>query len=224
MVENTMKQAAEAVEKSAGRLPEYVNVLQAPLAAWADSLSKANTAQQQITASYAGVEKAAGRLEGAVTGLQAALTGHSEKIAGQEEAVRQELGRLAGVVTELKEANQRLDHSQEAVATQLKYIESNQQLLDKSVQQYESAMVGLTQKLGDGFGSMLDYHIQNAYQTVNEGLLANIGKVISANNEQIHYLQQLFEQTLAQGRGEEEAIRRLKADFDEWKEKKNGDL
>ena len=213
-VKTAMDRVTEAVEKSMGHLAEQARILQPPLAAWAEALGKAGAVQQQITDSYGGVEKAAQQLEGAVAGLQTALDGHGKKIAGQEEAVRREVVELTVAVTALKEANQYLDANREAVASQLKYVENNQQLLEKSVQQYEAAMVNLTQKLGDGFGSMLDFHIQNAYQSLNDGLLANINKVIGANSEQIHYLQQLFDQMLVQSRGETDAISEMRAQME----------
>lgn len=118
--------------------------------------------------------------------LQALLKGYGEHMSAQITALNETAARLADVGAGTAK-------STETVERQLQYIERNQELLEKTVQQYEVGLVEITKKLGDGLGSIIDYHVQTAYGAINESVQNNLNKIVTSNSELLVRIQQLLE-------------------------------
>lgn len=97
---------------------------------------------------------------------------------------------------------------------QLEYIEQNQQLLKESLHQYETSLEQLAGKVGDGLGSMVNFHMQNAYGTLNDSLQQNIKTILTSNQALLQQLQRFMENIVEQGSRETKAIAQLKEQID----------
>ncbi len=112
---------------------------------------------------------------------------------------------MSSVVSGLTEQKDR-----EAFEKQLKYIEKNQGLLEESINKYELSLEEMTQKMGDGFGKIVEFHIQQAYDGFSHTLTSNMQDIINLNNDMILKLQELFESMKQQSRSETQAILKIK--------------
>jgi predicted nucleic acid-binding Zn-ribbon protein len=120
--------------------------------------------------------------------------------------IDKEIDRLVENGNELKASSSDFQQLMKLLQDQLKYVEKNQADLQEAINHYESSLESVTQKMGDGFGSIVDYHMASSYQTLNNSLHSNIDKITSSNQELVERMQTLFEQLAEQSQNETSAI------------------
>jgi len=179
---------SKGMEGAINKIVSYGDVLKKPLDDWAGAISSAAALQVKSG-------EAANRVIEMAKLVAEALERQREQAAATERTGRASLESLG----ELRAVS-------EAAAAQLKFVEQNQAALDATLQQYEAGLEQLTRQIGDSFGGMLDFHVQNSYKALNDELRANISKIQAGNGELISRLQELFERMSEQSRSQTGAI------------------
>jgi len=181
-------------------------VLDKPLKEWAAALGSASAVQTKNNESLLQFEDIVNELRSAARDLEGVLKTHVKSLA-------EELGKVSGHIDilalsgkDLKESSDGYKQSVEVLEGHIKYIEKNQGMLQDALGHYESSLESITQKIGDGFGSIVDYHMAGAYQSLNTALQNNINKITAANQELTARLAALFDQLADQSRNETSAI------------------
>ena len=204
-LEKSLRDLSAGMENTVNKLASYGDVLKKPLSDWAGAISSAAALQA------AGGEAAGKAVEsaGRTAELLKRQTEQTEALERAGRAFLEGLGELKAV--------------SEAVAGQLKFVEQNQTALDATLQQYETGLEQLTRQIGDSFGGMLEFHVQNAYTALNDELRANIARLTAGNGELIARLQELFERMSEQSQSQTGAIvnmnERMNMRFDEMQSK-----
>ncbi|MCL2461924.1 MAG: hypothetical protein FWF44_04600 [Defluviitaleaceae bacterium] len=183
-----LQDLSKGMENTVNKLADYGDVLKKPLQDWAGAISQA-AALQMKSVDAASKAADAARLMTEAFGKQSEQTSAIEKTGRASLESLDELKNMSG-----------------ALAEQLKYVERNQTALDAALQHYETGLEKLTGQIGDSFGGMLDFHMQNAYKAMNDELRANIGKIQAGNSELIARLQELFGQLGEQSRSQAAAV------------------
>jgi len=181
-------------------------VLDKPLKDWAASISAAADAQARNNEVFKGFEGAAAQLKVSAGELDGVLRAHVNAISTELAMLSGHVDTLALTGKGLKESGDAYKQSVDILDAQIKYIEKNQGMLRDALGSYESSLQSITQKMGDGFGSIVEYHIAGAYQTLNTALQNNINKITAANQELTSRLSSLFEELMEQSRNETGAI------------------
>jgi hypothetical protein len=181
-------------------------VLDKPLQEWAAVLSSAASAQTKNNESMLKFEGLANQLRLASGELDGVLKTHVKSLSAELAKVSEHIDMLALSGKELKESSDGYKQSLAVLEGHIQYIEKNQGALQDALGQYESSLQSITQKMGDGFGSIVDYHMAGAYQSLNSALQNNINKITAANQELTSRLAALFEQLAEQSRNETGAI------------------
>ncbi len=143
--------------------------------------------------------------------LSAAMTAQTGAMTASIAKLGQDItGTLQLSMQEIAKSVQTRDEHHEAVAKQLEYMAKNQQLLEESLTRYEESLTQVAQKLGDGLGTMVDFHMQNSFKSVNEQLRQNIAAISGSNQDVLQKLSGLFEALTAQSQQETQAFISLK--------------
>ena len=182
------------------------SILDKPLKDWAAVLHSASVAQAKNNESLQQFEGVANQLKAAAGELDVVLKTHVKTLGGELGKVTQHIDNLALSGKEMKDSSEGYKQSVSVLQEHIKYIEKNQSMLQDALGHYESSLQSITQKMGDGFGSIVDYHMAGAYQSLNTSLQNNMNKITTANQELISRLSALFDQLAEQSRSETSAI------------------
>ena len=195
-----------AMNEISSEMSDIGSALDKPLQDWAAVLSSASDAQAKNIESLRSFENIAEQLKLSARELDGVLKTHIDSLTAELAKISDYTDKLALSGKELKTSNESYKQSVNVLEGHIKYIEKNQTSLQDALGQYESSLQSITQKMGDGFGSIVDYHMAGAYQSLNTALQNNIGKITSGNQELITRLGTLFEQLAEQSRNETGAI------------------
>jgi len=210
----SLREMSRSIDSTMIRVSDFGGELSAPLDKWKKAVGEAAAAQDKFGFGIKSFDKISDDLRESAKTLSAALAGHSEAMRAQGEAMRGEMAALTEIAAALKGSSGPLLTQGDGIAGQLKYIERNQETLEHSLQRFELIMEDMTRKLGDGFGSMIDYHVQSSYGTLNTALADNIKQIVAANNELTERMREIFEQILEQSRSESQTVLKIKEQMD----------
>ncbi len=209
-----LQEMSKAIDKTMLKISDFGGELGKPLEMWKTAIHETETAQNKFTQSLQAFEETAVKISSTSNNLSSSMGEYSEIINTQAKFVSEQISSLKEIAEGLKENSKPLMTIHDTLGSNLKYVEKNQELLETSLQRYETNMEQLVSKIGDGMGSIIDFHMQNSYKSMNQGLEDNIKKIVLANNELILRLQELFEQIHEQSRSETKAIRQVKEQMD----------
>jgi len=100
------------------------------------------------------------------------------------------------------------------VTPELELMRTHQTALKSSLQQYEHSLRDITAQLGDSLGKMVDFHLQQSYGTLTDGVQDSMTRIMTGNNDLLQRLQDLFAQMQEQSRNETATIMRMKDQMD----------
>jgi chromosome segregation ATPase len=195
-----------AVADSFSKIASFGSVVEKPLKDWGAALDMAAAQQAQNDKSLERFEEITANLKSTSDVFAAALHRHITSLAGELSAIDKQITKLSESGVALKDSNDNVKDMISVLQEQSRYIESNQAALRDSLTHYEQSLESITQKMGDGFGSIVDYHMAGAAQAMNTALHANVKAITSSSQEQTTRLEGLFAQLAEQSKNETAAI------------------
>jgi len=181
-------------------------VLDKPLQAWSSSINAASAVQDKNNEALSGFKDVAAQLKTSTGELDAVLKTHVQTLSAELGKLSLHLDNLTLSGKDMKDSSDAYKQAVAVMEDHIKYIEKNQGALQDALGSYESSLQSITQKMGDGFGSIVDYHMAGAYQSLNTALQNNINRITAANQELTTRLSALFEELTEQSRNETGAI------------------
>ena len=161
-ISNTIKNIGPAVANIMDeKLINMNNSLTDIIKLWESAVSKSEKLQTLANDSADKINRSADKLTNAGEFLAKYLQGHTDAMSNQ-------LIALLNAIDNLKEVISSNNQGQESLKELINYIEKNQKVLEKSVEQYEYAIKHLTSAIGDGLGVYINLHAQQAAQTIND--------------------------------------------------------
>ena len=161
---------AEAMDEKLINMNDSLNTT---LKNWEKAIGEATRLQTDMNQASDKLSHAGGKLQSASELLAAHMQGHSSALSAQ-------LVSLVGAVDAIKESTTHFAAGQEALISQGKYIERNQQTLETSLESYEASLQGLTQSLGDALGAFVNLHAQTSAQAIHDALKTNVDIIMNA--------------------------------------------
>ena len=214
VIKLSLQEMSKAVDSTMVRVSDFGGELSGPLENWKSAVNEAVVAQDRFTSGISSFENTSKVLRESAKELAGGLLGHAEATGAQSRLIHEEIAKLAEITAVFKEASAPLYAQGEGIEKQLAYIECNQETLGNSLQRFELVMEDITRKLGDGFGSMIDYHIQNSYSALNNALEDNIKQIVNANNELTVRMHEMVVGIYEQNRSESQAVLKIKEQMD----------
>lgn len=215
---NTMEKSMMTLS---GRIDDTMNdvlrnadALNEPLEKWRSVIFEAAKSQETFNNTIAGLSAAIGDIERITSIADGGFNKIADKMSGYYSGMSNQTEQLIQITSALKDSNNNYIIKNDEIVQQLKYLKSNQQALDTSLQQYELTLKEMTSQIGGGIGKIIDFHMQGAYNAMNERLQENLKVVINSNNELINRLQTLFAQMQEQSKSETNAILSIKEQMD----------
>lgn len=205
----SISEMTKAVEASVINASRFSETLQRPLENWVETIKEASIAQEKINIAYDSLSDMVLNLNNASGKLGDEFKSYSVQSNSQTNAIKEQIELLVNVTTELVETNKNSKLDADLLRKDIKYIEKNQLMLGQSLEKYEVSLENVTTKMGDALGSIVEVQMHNSYDTLNEEIQDNIGKIISSNSDLLKRLQELFENLQEQSRTETHAILKL---------------
>jgi len=130
-----------------------------------------------------------------------------------------QITRAAQLQNSANQSNERLLDAIDQFSDIANALAKMQQELEKhspanTISNYEAILEDLTRRLGDGFGTILDQHVNRALTDIAQGLEANAANMVRSNQELTHSLRQIADRLEQQGRNETRAIAAIKEQID----------
>ena len=192
----------------------YTSELSGPLAEWKNGVQAASEAQGSLNSSLASVNSAITNFASIIGGMGTTLGDYRAELLDNSRAVEAQIGKLTELLSAVKENNSAFSVRGDAVEAQLALVKEHQSTLEKSVQQYELTLREVTSQLGDAMGKMVDFHLQQSYGTLTDGVKESLDKIMAGNGDLLKRLQELFERMQEQSRSETAAILSMKEQMD----------
>lgn len=205
----SISEMTKTVEVSVINASRFSESLQKPLENWVETIKEASIAQEKINIAYDSLSDMVLNLNNASGKLGSEFTSYSTEANFQTTAVKEQIELLVKISEELLENNKSTKQDTEMFRKDMKYIEKNQLILEQSLEKYEVSLENVTTKIGDALGSIVEVQMHNSYDTLNEEVQDNIGKIINSNSDLLKRLQELFEKLQEQSRTETQAILKL---------------
>ena len=207
------KMAASIQETMEGVLAQG-DILQEPMEKWGALLTEASQAQARLNETMIQLQKALGHIDK----VTAVADGGFDRLAKQMqscfESMAHQMESLTATAAALVQANAEQARVSEAASSQMGYIKTNQEALERSLQQYELTLKEITEQIGTGLGQIIDHHMQQAYDGLIEGIQENMKSMIQANAALAERMQELFEQLRDQSKTETNAMLTLREQMD----------
>jgi len=217
MSESVARTGDELAKSTATLLTDvssYTTALSGPLAEWKNGVQAASDAQASLNSALFSVNSAITNFASIIGGMGTTLGDYRAELLDNSRAVETQITRLSELLGAVQANNSAFNVRGDAVEAQLTLVKENQAVLEKSVQQYELTLRDITAQLGNAMGKMVDFHLQQSYNTLTDGVKENLDKIMASNGGLLMRLQELFDRMQEQSRSETAAIISMKEQMD----------
>ncbi|MCL2415670.1 MAG: hypothetical protein FWD01_02550 [Defluviitaleaceae bacterium] len=143
------------------------------------------------------------------------LTASIKKWHNLIETAAERQGEIADSMEQIGELSKTVDKYSTSMGSGLEIVGQYQKALSEGLIAYETSLQEITSTLGEAFGKIIDYHMQNAYNSMSGGIADNLKQVSMMNNELLKRLETLFARLEEQGRAQAGILFNIKEQFDD---------
>lgn len=202
------------IEDTVNTINSYSDVLKKPLDEWREAVGLATESQKSINSATEALKSAALDFSITAKSAESSFAGYIVKLENEKDYISSQIETLRSISLSASENLELYSVNKQSLDTALKYIEKNQTTLEDSLGKYELALEGLTAKLGDALGSILNYHIGNSYGSLNTALTENLDSILKSNSDLSTRLQRLFEDMTEHMKSQLQTVINLKEQID----------
>ncbi len=113
-------------------------------------------------------------------------------ISSQQKELTLHLNKLNELTEYLKQSADFSTAKGSGIEQELAYIRLNQQTLSETLVQFELALKETTSGIGDGLGKIIDFHVDEGYKRLSDGLIEDFSRIIAGNEQLIERLSEFF--------------------------------
>lgn len=202
------------LENSLNVFINKAEALNEPLNNWKEAISKAADQQGVLNEAAHQIHDASEILKSMSETLESILKSYADNFNQEKDLISEQVNKLGDISGALDNSISIAVSSYDSIQASLSYIEKNQSVLEESLNKYELALKNMTSGLSDGMGSIINYNIESASQSLGERLNDNISSVLGGNNELMSKLQVLFGDLSEQSKRQTQAIINVKEQMD----------
>lgn len=210
----SIAEMSKAVESSVDKAVVFTEGLEKPIQTWIQTIDNASLNQEKINIATENLSEVVTDFNETSKTLNISFSDYVNQNKEQEDAIKDSISILVSTIEELKLLNQNNKIDYDQVNKQLNYIDKNQIILDKNIQNYEVTLETIVSKIGTSLGEIVDLQMQNSYIRLNEILLENINLINMSNKETLTNLYSLFDDLQQQTKNQTQTILRVKEQMD----------
>lgn len=202
-------------------IAETANEFNKPIENWKNTLNESINVQENINQAIIKMNNIITVFETSTKNLSEELEKHSKVYLNYSDSVKDEIKNLSSMVSELEKCNKENQKFSNLINEQISYTEKNQKLLDESIQKYELMLENITSKMGESFGSIVEYQIKDFYNKMSENINGDIIKFSNSSNNLVEQMKELFSNMSEQSKLETAAITKMKEQIEIYFENEN---
>lgn len=202
-------------------IAETANEFNKPIENWKNTLNESINVQENINQAIIKMNNIITVFETSTKNLSEELEKHSKIYLNYSDSVKDEIKNLSSMVSELEKCNKENQKFSNLINEQISYTEKNQKLLDESIQKYELMLENITSKMGESFGSIVEYQIKDFYNKMSENINGDIIKFSNSSNNLVEQMKELFSNMSEQSKLETAAITKMKEQIEIYFENEN---
>lgn len=202
-------------------IAETANEFNKPIENWKNTLNESINVQENINQAIIKMNNIITVFETSTKNLSEGLEKHSKIYLNYSDSVKDEIKNLSSMVSELEKCNKENQKFSNLINEQISYTEKNQKLLDESIQKYELMLENITSKMGESFGSIVEYQIKDFYNKMSENINGDIIKFSNSSNNLVEQMKELFSNMSEQSKLETAAITKMKEQIEIYFENEN---
>lgn len=202
-------------------IAETANEFNKPIENWKNTLNESINVQENINQAIIKMNNIITVFETSTKNLSEELEKHLKVYLNYSDSVKDEIKNLSSMVSELEKCNKENQKFSNLINEQISYTEKNQKLLDESIQKYELMLENITSKMGESFGSIVEYQIKDFYNKMSENINGDIIKFSNSSNNLVEQMKELFSNMSEQSKLETAAITKMKEQIEIYFENEN---
>ena len=210
----SMQEMTRNVEMTMQNVSGFGDSFTEPINIWKKTLEESGKVQQSLNQSFEKINGSTENLQNTTKILSNAFIEQNEYLLKYGSSIDVQIANLSQIAMQLEKNAANHEVTANGLRESLQYIKDNQVALEKSVQAYELVLESLTAKIGNGFGSIVQFHMESAYDNFANVIQENINKIAKSNNEISLRLETLFAQLAEQSKNETQAIVRIYEQMD----------
>jgi len=213
-VERTAEAVVKNTESLLNNMSSYTLMLSKPLDDWSKAIAAAGELQAGLNTSLGAINTAISYFASTMSGSGTVLSDFKAELAANTQAVSTQIEQLATALEASRVNSEAFAQRGLVAEEQMQTVRTHQETLEKSIQQYEVSLRDITVQLGESMGKMVDFHLQQSYGALTDGVKESLSRIMTGNNELLTRLQDLFAQMQGQSRSETAAIISIKDQMD----------
>lgn len=209
-VKYALENISKTLSSSMQTLVDYSAILKEPMNDWKTNIELTSKAQQELNLNTNLLKDSISDFGNLYTQFDKQLENQNKLLTTLMEQVQNEIQQLCNVVNNTDESSKTNAVNNEVLQKQLKYIESNQELLNLTLQKYEVSLEQFTSGIGESMGNIINLYSQNASETINSGIDELINKISKSNSNLLHNVNESIDKLTKQNIIQQQTILDIK--------------
>lgn len=209
-VKYALENISKTLSSSMQTLVDYSAILKEPMNDWKTNIELTSKAQQELNLNTNLLKDSISDFGNLYTQFDKQLENQNKLLTTLMEQVQNEIQQLCNVVNNTDESSKTNAVNNKVLQKQLKYIESNQELLNLTLQKYEVSLEQFTSGIGESIGNIINLYSQNASETINSGIDELINKISKSNSNLLHNVNESIDKLTKQNIIQQQTILDIK--------------
>lgn len=209
-VKYALENISKTLSSSMQTLVDYSAILKEPMNDWKTNIELTSKAQQELNLNTNLLKDSISDFGNLYTQFDKQLENQNKLLTTLMEQVQNEIQQLCNVVNNTDESSKTNAVNNEVLQKQLKYIESNQELLNLTLQKYEVSLEQFTSGMGESIGNIINLYSQNASETINSGIDDLINRISKSNSNLLHNVNESIDKLTKQNIIQQQTILDIK--------------
>lgn len=209
-VKYALENISKTLSSSMQTLVDYSAILKEPMNDWKTNIELTSKAQQELNLNTNSLKDSISDFGNLYTQFDKQLENQNKLLTTLMEQVQNEIQQLCNVVNNTDESSKTNAVNNEVLQKQLKYIESNQELLNLTLQKYEVSLEQFTSGIGESIGNIINLYSQNASETINSGIDELINRISKSNGNLLNNVNESIDKLTKQNMIQQQTILDIK--------------
>lgn len=206
----SMDNISKTLESSMQSLVDYSNVLKEPMNDWKNNIELASKIQESLNINTTALKDIISDFTSLYNQFDKQLENQNVLLTNLMEQIKNEIQQLCNIVNNSDENIKVNSLNNEAVQKQLKYIETNQELLNVTLQKYETSLEQFTSAISESIGNIIDLHSQNAAENIDSAIDKFVNKVSKSNSNLLYNVNESIDKITKQNMIQQQTILDIK--------------
>lgn len=206
----SMDNISKTLESSMKSLVDYSNMLKEPMSDWKNNIESAYKVQEILNTNTNALKDVVSDFNNLYTQFDKQLENQNTLLTNLMEQIQKQIQQLYNIANNSDENIKINAVNNEAVQKQLKYIETNQELLNTSLQKYESSLEQFTSTMSESVGNIINLYSQNAAESMDSAIDKFVNKISKTNTNLLYNVNESIDKITKQNTIQQQTILDIK--------------